>query len=213
MRQSGRFTVVLSALVALVAWMPPVSAATIGAEVFGAYNQYAMDDVNDFIGQANQGGSTFDELKGGITGGLGLRTWANPNWLFSATWEPLRNTTESGAATIDASANSFQLTGAYFFPSATKARYGIGAGAGYYSLSGEVSGSGDTDTDGTIDGTGFGFHAMGLAEWHTSSSFAITGSAGYRVADIEINDSSDGSTANYSGAMARVGFAFYMPTK
>jgi hypothetical protein len=141
--------------------------------------------------------------------------WANQNWMIAADWEPLRASTESNGAEINASANSFQLTAATFFPSATSARYGIGAGAGYYSLTGEVSGSGDPDTDGDITGSGFGFHVMGLGEWHASESFAITAGAGYRIADIEIDDSgsTDSPTVNYSGLLARVGFAFYIPKK
>src|SRR5580765_4958524 len=55
MRSVGRIIVVLSAIVALGVGMTPVnaSAATLGVEAFGAYNTYAMDDVNTFIGQAN----------------------------------------------------------------------------------------------------------------------------------------------------------------
>lgn len=216
MRSVGRIIVVLSAIVALGVGMTPVnaSAATFGVEAFGAYNTYAMDDVNTFIGQANQGGTyAFDELSGGITGGFGLRTWANPSWLITADWEPLRATTESNGAEINAGANSFQVTAAHFFPSATQARYGIGIGGGYYSLSGSVTGSGDPNTDGDITGSGFGFHALGMGEWHVNESFALTGTAGYRYADIGVDDSTTDDTVNYSGAIARVGFAFYMPTQ
>jgi hypothetical protein len=124
MRSVGRIIVVLSAIVALGVGMTPVnaSAATFGVEAFGSYNTYAMDDVNTFIGEANQGGYAFDELNGGVTGGFGLRTWANPSWMISADWEPLRATTESNGVEINAGANSFQLTAAHFFPSSTLQR-------------------------------------------------------------------------------------------
>jgi hypothetical protein len=225
MRKVGRFIFVLSAVAALGFWTLPASAGTtFGAEVFGAYNSYDMGDVNGVI-ELQSSGATFDELSGGITGGLGLRLWANPNWMFSAAWEPLRAETElasPGTTTINANANSFQLTGAYFFPSATKSRFGFGAGGGYYSLGGRVEDSAnpsDPDANFDVEGSGFGFHGMGMGEFQINPSFSITSSAGYRFADIEIKDRDtaspdplDGKNASYTGLMARVGFAFYMPT-
>jgi hypothetical protein len=136
--------------------------------------------------------------------------------MFSTDWEPLRLSTESGTNTINVDANSFQFTAAHFFPSATKARYGVGAGIGYYSISGSSEDTSDPSSNFDLQGTGFGFHALGFGEWSVNESLALTGSAGYRVADIGIDDVPPyvvDQTANYSGVMARVGFAFYMPKK
>jgi hypothetical protein len=216
MRHVARCGFLVAAVVALAAWMTPASAApTFGGELFGAYNSYAMTDVNEQIQLANQNdGSTFDELSGSFTGGLGLRTWANTNWLFSASWEPLPSKTESGTTTLDMNANSFQVNGAYFFPSSsTKARYGIGAGLGYYLLNGKIEDTGSTED---IGGNGVGFQVFGLSEWQVSPGFAVTGTAGYRNADFEIESENiaelHGRGATYSGFMGRVGMAFYLPT-
>ena len=206
-------------LFAVVAMLMPAaaSAATIGAEVFGAYNSYAMDDVNDGIEAANAGGANFDELNGALTMGLGLRMWATPSWAFSAAWEPLNVETKSDVTNSKQNfdANSFQFTAARFFPSQTKARYGIGAGIGYYSISGEIEDPSLTPTIQPVEGTGVGFHFMGLGEYQVSPGFAVTGAAGYRIADIsdlKQNDTDVTYTANYSGFMGRVGLAFYLPS-
>ena len=210
MRRDGRCWVLLFAVVALL--VPAIgSAATIGAEVFGAYNRYDMTDVNDAIGQANASGAGFDELTGGMTAGAGLRMWASPDWAFMAGWEPLRLSTSSSSnnETWNLNANSFQFTAARFFPSATTSKYGIGAGVGYYSIAGEYR---DQTGISDINGSGVGFHVMGLGEWQMSRGFSLTAGVGYRIANIDIDNAPNGETANYSGLMGRVGFAFYMPS-
>lgn len=186
------------------------SAATLGGEVFGAFNSYSMGDVNDALDASNQAGANFDEISSGITGGLALRMWANPNWMFAAGWEPLFAESKDDVTdtTIDAGGNSFQLTAGYFFPTATSAKYGIAAGLGYYSLNGEQSNP-TTTTD--VSGNSVGFHFLGMGEWTVSPGFAVTGGAGYRVADVTVDETSPESSVDYSGFMGRVGLAFYMP--
>ena len=116
-------------------------ASRLGAEVFGAFNTYAMSDINDAVDILNFSGSNFDKIKHGITAGLGGRWWASQNLLASLVWEPLFAESKSGVDRVQANANSFQLTGAYFFPTTphysqattftTAKRYGVGAGVGY----------------------------------------------------------------------------------
>jgi hypothetical protein len=110
------------------------------------------------------------------------------------------------------------VTGAYFFPSASNGKYGIGAGLGYYSNSGKLESASSPDVD--ITGSGVGFHFVGLGEWTVSPGFSVTSTAGYRVAKLTSNELSDGTTTvdspydnDYSGFMGRVGLAFYLPTK
>lgn len=219
MRKDGRWWMLLAVVVLGAGTMPlSASAATFGAEVFGAYNRYAMTDVNNAIEDQNtQFASTFDKLNGGVTAVLGLRTWASPDWLLSASWEPLRLETQSGTETVNLDANSFQFTAARFFPSSSKARYGIGAGLGYYSIAGKYEDTSAPANNENIGGTGIGFHALGLGEWPVNESFALSASAGYRAANIKpdannvLPNTTD--TANYSGVMARFGFSFYIPNK
>jgi hypothetical protein len=212
-------------VLALAAVPVTASAATFGGEVFGAYNTHSMKDWNDAIDVSNSSGSNFDNVSSDLTGGVGLRMWANPNWMFSANWEPLRLKTEDSSTpgvtnTVNLDANAYMATGAYFFPtSSSKAKYGIGAGLGYYVSNGSAESTGNPSA--TIDGSGVGFHFMGLGEWQMSPGFSFTGTAGYRVAklsDLKINQTgspeADSPYDNdYSGFMGRVGLAFYMPTK
>jgi len=200
--RSTLFLAVLAAAAMAVTPMQASAAPTFGGEVFGAFNTYAMGDVNDAIEGLNGTGSEYDEIGNGMTGGLGIRMWANESWMFSGVWEPLFATSEDGLGgpELTADASSFQFTGGYFFPSATNARYGLGAGLGYYSLS-----------EDTGEGSGVGFHVLGMGEWTVSRGFSLTGGAGYRVADVEV-DNAGGATVDYSGFMARVGLAFYIPS-
>jgi hypothetical protein len=192
--------------------MPRVSAAAnVGGEVFGAWNTHGMNDVNDALEDANlSAGTSFDEIKNGLTGGIGVRVWPSGNWMLSAAWEPLflESTDDASATTLNVDAQSFQATAAYFFPTMTPTKFGFGGGAGLYNLAGEnVSGGLSTD----VEGSGMGFHLMGMTEMTVSPGFALTGTAGWRWADIEV-DNGAGETADYSGLMARVGLAFYLPT-
>jgi len=207
---------VLAAVAVMAFATAPAFAMTIGGEVFGAFSTYSMNDWNDAIDQANAGGSNFDDVKGGIGGGLGLRMWPNSNWMLAATWEPMFESSKDDVTSqeLKLNGNSFQGTAGYFFPSTGPAKFGLGAGVGFYQLNGEIS-----DPSQTIElkGNTVGFHFMGMMEWTVSPGFAITGTGGYRVANISDTEV-DGQSANpkletdYSGLMLRAGVAFYMPS-
>lgn len=199
----------------------PARAATVGGEVFGAFNTYSMDQVNEFIQFANtNAGTNFDEISTGLGGGLALRVWPTPTWMVSAGWEPLFASTKSDAFGVDIELNldaqAFQATGAYFFPTQGTGKFGFGAGLGYYTIAGEAPDSTGTTTI-DIGGSTVGFHFLGLAEWTVSPGFGVTASAGYRVAKIDETEF-DGvkdpdSETDYSGVMLRAGLAFYLPSK
>ena len=209
------------AVLGVLALVPvAASAATFGGEVYGAFNTHTMGDWNDVIDDANTSGGNFDNVSSDLTGGLDLRMWASPNWMFSAGWEPLfLNTEDSSSDTkLTLDANAFTFTGAYYFPSSSKARYGLGAGLGYYVSGGSIESPSSPTVD--IDGSGVGFHFLGLGEWTVSPGFSITAASGYRVAKLSSTELTDGTTtvdspydSDYSGFMGRVGLAFYMPTK
>jgi hypothetical protein len=191
----------------MLALMPlTAGAATIGGEVFGSFNTYGMEDVNDGLPTGA------DEIKSGIGGGLGLRMWPTGTWMLQGTWEPLFAETEDGGDVLNVDGNSFQAGVAYFFPSTGNARYGLGAGVGYYMINGEFEDDGPPATTTDIEGNGVGFHVMGHGEWTVSPGFAITAGAGYRFADVEVDDVTPEVTVDYSGFMGRVGLAFYLPT-
>jgi opacity protein-like surface antigen len=194
------------------------SAATFGAEVYGAFNTHSMGDWNDLIDQANASGADANNINNGITGGLDLRMWATPNWMFSAGWEPLFLSTkdEVSGDKISTNANSIQLTGSYFFPTAGKAKYGIGAGLGYYMIGGKVESATPGTPEADITGSAVGFHILSQGEFAISPNFNFTAGAGYRfanVGDTKIDDQSANPKfeTDYSGFMARAGISFYMP--
>ena len=125
----------------------------------------------------------------------------------------VRRTEKNSGDEANLNANAFEATAGYYFPSSTPARFGLGAGIGYYSLGGEINSSTSTLK---LEGSTVGFHVMGLMEWTVKPGFAITGSAGYRVADIKdtkvdnVSATPEMST-DYSGMTLRAGFAFYLP--
>jgi len=197
----------------------PVAAATVGAEVFGAVNTHSMKDWNDEVAALNASGGNMDEFSNGFSGGLGVRVWPNSNWMLSGNWEPLfisREDKVSGGK-LGLNANAFEASAGYFFPSASPARFGLGAGIGVYQLNGDITNP-NSSNEVKLEGSTVGFHFNGLMEWTVKPGFAITGNAGYRIANIKDTKSdpaglpSDFST-DYSGLSLRAGMAFYMPTK
>jgi hypothetical protein len=213
--RKGRFPLLI-AVAAVAVLAQPARAATWGGEVFGAYSTYSMKDWNDLTQVANDTlGTNLDEIHGGLGGGLGVRVWATSNWMFSAVWEPLFADTKDDANGIEIQLNgqSFQGTAAYFFPTRGTGKFGIGAGLGYYRLSGEDTAPGFAKEK--IEGSSVGFHFLGLGELEVSPGFAVTGAVGYRVAKISDTQFDGLSTVpkfetDYSGLMLRAGVAFYV---
>jgi len=232
----NRFRFAALIAVALVAFVHgSAQAITWGGEAFGAFSTHTMSEWKEFTQTINQLGGNIDEPTASWNGGLGLRVWPTSGWMIAATWEHIflnrknRFTTPVNPAfpppeiVLNLDANSFQLSSGYFFPAPQGARFGIGGGVGYYSLSGHVP---DTTFTSTVDLTGHtvGFHVMGMGEWKVNASFDITGTVGYRIAKIT-DTKFDGKSArehfndptlpntetDYSGLMLRAGLAFYMP--
>ncbi len=206
---------VLSAVALMALAAVPVHAMTVGGEVFGGFNTFTMKDWQDAVDQANASGANFGDVTSGFGGGLGLRTWANPNWMLAATWEPLFKTSKDAASNTELklNGNSYQATAGYFFPMSGPGKFGMGAGLGIYTLNGKITGTGGGD----LTGNTVGFHFLGMGEWTVSPGFSITGSAGYRVAKIDDTKFNDQSSTpkfhtDYSGFMGRLGLAFYLPS-
>ena len=206
---------VLAAVAVMAFAAAPSMAMTIGGEVFGTFDTHTMSDWKDVVDAANASGGDIEDPTSSWGGGLGLRMWPNSTWMLAATWEPIFLTREEKVSgdELKLDASSFQGTVGYFFPTTGTAKYGIGAGIGYYTLNGEITGTGGGD----LGGSTVGYHFMGMGEWTMSPGFAITGSAGYRIAKISDTEF-DGQSANpefetdYSGFMVRAGLAFYMPS-
>ena len=217
----NRFRLAAVGAIALVAFAAaPALAMTWGGEVFGTFDTHSMSDWKDLVTQVNAAGGSMDNPTSSWGGGLGLRAWPNSTWMVAGTWEPIFLTRKENTSgdKLNLDANSFQLTGGYFFPSAGNKKFGLGAGLGFYSLGGKIESSPNID----LSGSTVGFHILGMGEWTMSPGFAVTGSAGYRFAKISDTKFDDGSGSgsissspktetDYSGLMLRAGLAFYMP--
>lgn len=207
-----------------------------GISGFGGYNTYKMTDLNDRIDALNAdsvfvaNGVTLEKIKHGIGLGGGLHAWVTKDILVSAEYERLlaKSKTDvtaggsSGTVEFKIPANAFMLSGAYLFPSASKARFGVGAGLGYYSgkASAEGSSGGTTLTVGEVKGHGIGFHGVGVMDYAATSEVHVGVQVGYRVAKTtELKDSATdevlykdyGTTkakADWSGLITRAGITF-----
>lgn len=208
---------ILLAIGCVAAIAAPAAAANVGGEVFGAFNTHSMSDWNErVVAPANQAGGNMDEFSNGYGGGLGLRMWPNSNWMVSATWEPLFVSREEKVSgdVAKLNANAFEATAGYFFPTSSQARFGLGAGLGIYALGGEITSTSSPDIK--LEGSTVGFHVMGLMEWTVRPGFAVTGNAGYRIANIKDTQVDNQSATpelatDYSGLTLRAGLAFYLP--
>ncbi len=191
------------------------AATTAGVQVFGSFNTHAMDDVNAAIEADNQNGYAYEELDGGFTGGAGLRVRQGDGWAFDLTWEPLFLETEDAAngSKWNMDAHSIQLGAAYFFPGPSRLKLGAGGGVGLYSVTGENEDPSQIPSRLSVEGSGVGYHLLAVGEWAVSPGFAVIGGAGYRMAEVEIDGSTNDSTVDYSGFTGRLGLALYFPSR
>jgi hypothetical protein len=231
----GLFALAVVAFVLAPATSRAESTMKFGITGFGGYNTYAMDDVNDVIDEVNadpdvmDAGISLDKVSGGFGLGGGIQIWAADSWVISAEYERLfASTKDEGnvlgtpvSVELSIPADAFVLTAAYLFPSASKARFGLGAGAGYYSTSGtqEVASPGIAFSE-EANGSGIGFHVLGVMDYAASSQIHLGLRAGYRIAKTsDLEDSTgdkienlDGSEsqADWSGLMTRAGITFLL---
>ena len=223
-----RFPLAWIVLAALVVSVPAFAGtAQFGIGVFGGYNTYSMNDVNNDISSTNDTyGSSIDEMNGGVGFGGGLRIRTSPALSFGLDYERLNSSTSAsgtnGATTFDADfelpANAFVASATYLFPSASKAHFGVTGGVGYYKANGSVDltvddGSGPVTLTGDATGNGIGFHGGGALDFSLSPVAHFEAMAGYRVAktgNLEVNGTEiQDYAAEYSGFMSRAGFSFF----
>jgi hypothetical protein len=218
-----------SALLAVLFLSSPALASTsMGLALFAGYNEYAMSDVNqEIVLPINQylfgTGYTIEEITGGWGVGAGLRVRPAERLLIALDYERLTAGSDltifAQRLDLDTSANSFAATLTYYFPSSSRARFGLGAGAGYYISAGSVG----IDTSGVksttdLHGNGVGFHGVLALDAGISPNVHFEGIAGYRYAkttDVEIEGetlytgSGEKARLDWSGVMSRVGLTFY----
>jgi outer membrane protein with beta-barrel domain len=218
-----RSPLALLALAVLFAAAPAsAGSADFGIGLFGGYNTYAMNDVNDMFT-----GTPVDDISSGIGFGGGLRVRTSPSLLLSLDYERLTGSTSSSGVSggitydvdFDMPANAIVAGATYYFPSAAKTRFGVTGGIGYYMASGSGTitlddGVNNVTLTGDATGNGVGFHGGGALDVSLSPVAHFEAMAGYRVAKTGDLEDSDGTTipdfkAEWSGFMSRAGFSFF----
>jgi len=206
-----------------------------GISGFGGYQTYSMSDVNDFTAEVNDSAAangltgSLEDVKHGVGFGGGFRGM-NEKCIFSLDYVRLNASTsadfsDGSGNTVNAEfkvpANGVTVGAAYLFPSSHKARFGLGAGIGYYASDAKVT-VGGASAFNDVKGHGVGFHGMGLMDSPLSNAVHVELAAGYRYAktsNLEIDGQEalnpDGSKAkiDWSGLMTQLGLTFYFGQK
>jgi hypothetical protein len=210
----------------------------VGGEAFFSFNTHRMKQINDLVAAFNHTGSDFPKIDQDLSGGLGVRFWATPRWLLTATWEGLYGETQGTLAGVDTTGSPFavdlrynldgkavNLGAAYVFPSSRAVRLGLGAAVGYYWVRGVAETS---HQDGSLAenfvgseplrGRTVGIQAGGLAEWTITPGIGATTWVGYRqakIADTRVAgiSASPKLETDYSGFSGHLGVVFYLPQR
>ena len=209
------FAVVALALstIALTASASSAAGMRWGANVFGAFNTHSMKDWNDIIDASNAGsGSNFDNITSGYSAGLGPFVIVDDKWEIGAHYEMLMpKKSEDQGVSIEPKANSFGASIDYLFPAQGSMSFALGISGDYYTLNGELN---DPTTNNKIKGSGVGGQVRATGNYAFAPEFAGFVSAGYRMADIDIDtiggqdvSASGLKTEDYSGLVLRVGIS------
>jgi hypothetical protein len=239
---SNRLSILAIAALVLALLVTPTwaSASSMrwGIAAFGGYQTYSMSDINDAIATINDDAATsgatgsLDDIKHGIGFGGGIHGMSE-TWVASLEYVRLDAKSSadfnSGGTTITGEikvpANGVTAGATYLFPSSSrKARFGLGAGIGYYSADGQDKAitSGGATISNDITGHAFGFHGMGVVDSPISNVVHLELQAGYRYAKTSnVKEAgvealnADGSKAkiDWSGLMTRFGLTFYFGQK
>ena len=209
---------------------PALAKADFGIAGFGGYESYSMSDLNDEIALVNLflagTGYSMDDISGGFGYGGGFRIKPSEKILVSLDYMrlPASSTLSAFGSSVKISApgNGYMGTVTYFFPSTSKAKFGIAGGLGWYSGSATVDTSG-ASTAAELSGSGLGFQGLAALDAILSPTVHAEVAAGYRYArtggvedengDKIYNLSGDEATLDWSGFMSRAGLAFYFGKK
>jgi hypothetical protein len=205
-----------------------------GVSGFAGYHSYSMSDLNDeVIAPINLvlsgTGYSMDKITSGIGFGGGIRYRTPGKLTIGVDYERLDGSSElkvpGGSFKISTPADAVSATLVYFFPSTSKARFGLGGGLGYYSSSGEAKVYDSTtqqEQSESLEGSGVGVHGVGAMDLTLSPVAHLEANIGYRYAkttDLTIagtkaqTSSGDDAKLDWSGLLTRVGFTFYFGSK
>ena len=208
----------------------PCFAGQFGIGVFGTYNSYDMEDLNDEIADINAdleaGGSTarMDEIENGIGFGGGIRYRSPGSLQFALDYERLNadsDVSDDGASfEVDVPANAVTATLTYLLASTSNLRVGFAGGLGYYFTGGTITLDDGVNPpeEGDLEGSGIGYHAGAVLDVGLSDMMTLNAFAGWRQAktgDLELDgepvltEDGDDATLDWSGVMAKVGINIF----
>jgi hypothetical protein len=188
------------------------------------YSGYAMDDVNDDIGEINAtlagSGLEMDEITKGLSYGLAFGLDVSPAFSIGLGYDRLTGQSDvsdpSGSIEYDLPANLLRGFGRYSFQSTGKAKGFLEASLGRVSSDATatltVVGVGTQSFK--FEGSGLAFEGAGGVSYWTSPTIAMFGLVGYRVANVEdvevdgqpaYNVSGENYSIDYSGIFMRLG--------
>jgi hypothetical protein len=99
-----------------------------------------MKDWNDLIDVSNAGGTNFDNIKSGLSFGVGPCVMVGDQWLLGAHFERLMpKSSKDGTTEVKLGANAFGASGMYLFPSQSMMNFGVGVSIDYMTLGSKVS--------------------------------------------------------------------------
>jgi len=179
-----------------------------GLEFGGGWSHYSMGSFNDSLRSFNRtAGTNLESISDGGTLGVGLRFWRSERLLFRLSLEKLDAKSVDGELEFDVGCRALSFGATRYFPTENPVRFGLGAGLGWYHLSGNL---GLANANAT--GDGIGAHLTAETSYSISRRWSLCGTLGYRFAAVNhivFNDDEQTTDlqANYSGPLIRLSLA------
>ncbi|TMQ55856.1 MAG: hypothetical protein E6K74_01970 [Candidatus Eisenbacteria bacterium] len=218
MKIRGHF---VASMICLVITLCPVSGAwaarSVAISAFGSYQTYDMADVNDAMQStlSSYPGSSADKesIESGAGFGGGIRIWTSERVFVSLEFQRLL-ASNSGSGpyagstyTVDLDVPASSVVGAvgYVLLDRRPLRFALAGGAGYYLTTGEfvTRGPGVNDRS-SLEGSGFGFHGMGLILAQVARGLDVELAGGYRYAKTTDVTSGGYRIRNTDGSLAQI---------
>jgi hypothetical protein len=180
----------------------------IGIDGHGGWNTYSMQALNGAASSFNQDfGTALPPIQDGGSWGLGLRLWPHSDVRIRLGYERLNARSEGSGVAFDLGAQAYTFGLAWFPPTTSPIRFGVGAALGPHSANGGL------DVPGArlkSSGGGFGGQVAGEAMVPLGKGWSVNGVLGYRwmtIDTVKLNDSSGGLKAQYDGMLLQIGLA------
>jgi len=193
------------------------AAKSLTIAAFGGYQTYDMADVNEAMQStlSSYPGSRADkkEIESGAGFGGGIRIWTSERVFVSLDFQRLL-ASNSGSGpyagstyTVDLNVPASSVVGGvgYVLLDRRPLRFALTGGGGYYLTTGEIvtRGPGANDRS-NLEGSGFGFHGMGLILAPVTRGLDVELAGGYRYAKTTDVTRGGYRVRNADGSLAQI---------